>query len=258
MENNVVNFVENQTSSEIVLAVVNNQVVVSSRQVAERFGKEHRNVLSSIRDILAAENSATKFFQEDWVEYRGQKFPVYLMNRDGFTLLAMSFTGKEAMQWKLKYIAKFNEMEQQLHKPEPMTFLEVVAANAKALVEQDRKLKAIDQKVDGIRDIVALNHIDWRKDSQQLIAKMSMVLAGDYSQVPNLHAESYKLLNTRMGVDVKARLNNKRRRMAEEGVCKSKRDKLNILDVIADDKKLIEGYTAIIKEMAIRYGASVA
>lgn len=49
--------------SELV-SIVNNQAVVSSRQVAEHFGKEHKNVLASIRDILVAENSATKFFLE--------------------------------------------------------------------------------------------------------------------------------------------------------------------------------------------------
>lgn len=100
---------------ENLVEIKNNQVVVSSRQVAEKFGKEHRNVLANIREILGAENSAVKFFKEDSVEYRGQKFPVYIMNRDGFTLLAMGFTGKEALQWKMKYITAFNEMEKQLN-----------------------------------------------------------------------------------------------------------------------------------------------
>ena len=68
-----------------LVKIKNNQVVVSSRQVAEKFGKEHRNVLASIREILVAENSADKFYQETTHEYRGQKFPEYLMNRDGFT-----------------------------------------------------------------------------------------------------------------------------------------------------------------------------
>lgn len=68
--------------------------------------------------------------------------------------------------------------------------------------------------------------------------------------------ESYKLLEQRMGVSLNTRLINKRRRMADEGICKSKRDKLNQLDVIADDKKLIEGYIAVIKDMAIKYGVA--
>lgn len=97
-----------------LVVISNNQIVVSSKDIAEHFGKEHKNVLQNIRDILVAENSATKFFQETSTVYRGQQFPFYLMNRDGFSLLAMGFTGKKALQWKLKYIEAFNEMEETL------------------------------------------------------------------------------------------------------------------------------------------------
>ena len=61
--------------------------------------------------ILAAENSATKFFRESTFENRGKHYPEYIMNRDGFSLLVMGFTGKEAMTWKIRYIQAFNEME---------------------------------------------------------------------------------------------------------------------------------------------------
>ena len=64
------------------------------------------------------------------------------------------------------------------------------------------------------------------------------------------------MASNKMRCNIKQRLTNKRRRMADEGVCKSRRDKLNYLDVIADDKKLIEGYTAIVKELAIKYGVA--
>lgn len=113
-----------------LVKVRNNQVVVSSRQVAEKFGKLHKDVLENIRNILVAENSATKFYQETTHEYRGQKFPEYLMNRDGFTLLAMGFTGKEALQWKMKYIAAFNEMEAQLN-GKPVSLLKEKEIEAK-------------------------------------------------------------------------------------------------------------------------------
>ncbi len=113
-----------------LVEVKNNQVVVSSRKVAEHFGKYHKDVLDSVREILAAENSAAKFFQETTYENRGKQYPEYLMNRDGFTLLAMSFTGKEAMQWKLKYIEAFNSMEKELSsksvkQPNPLKALEL-------------------------------------------------------------------------------------------------------------------------------------
>lgn len=97
-----------------LVVINNNQIVVSSKDLAEHFGKAHKDVLENIRNILVAENSATKFFQETSSVYRGQHFPFYLMNRDGFSLLAMGFTGKKALQWKLKYIEAFNEMEETL------------------------------------------------------------------------------------------------------------------------------------------------
>lgn len=91
--------------NEINLIVENNQVVVSSRQIAETFNKDHKHVMESIRN-LTVENSAVKkyFFQSTYINNRGREYPMFLMNRDGFTLLAMGFNGKEALQWKLKYI----------------------------------------------------------------------------------------------------------------------------------------------------------
>lgn len=125
-------------------------------------------------------------------------------------------------------------------------------------IEQKRqaeKLDEIDGKVDSIKDVVALNPNDWRKDTSKLLNKMASNLGG-YEHIKPLREESYESLDDRMGVSLNTRLTNKRRRMADEGVRKSKRDKLNPLDVIADDKKLIEGYVAIIKEMAVRYRVS--
>lgn len=97
-----------------LVVIQNNQIVVSSKDIAEHFGKDHKHVLESIREILVAENTATKFYQETTHQNRGKDYKAYLMNRDGFSLLAMGFTGKKALQWKLKYIEAFNEMEETL------------------------------------------------------------------------------------------------------------------------------------------------
>ena len=101
-----------------LVSINNNQVVVSSRQVADNFGKQHKDVLESIRGILAAENSATKFFYESTFTNRGKQYPEYLLNRDGFSLLVMGFTGEKALEWKVKYINAFNAMEQKLRNKE--------------------------------------------------------------------------------------------------------------------------------------------
>jgi Rha family phage regulatory protein len=130
-----------------LVQIVNNQIVVSSRQVAEHFEKEHRNVLASIKEILAAENSATKFFQESAFENRGKSYPEYLMNRDGFSLLVMGFTGKEALTWKLKYIQAFNEMEQKLKGTQAQPADQIKAFRAQAMLNNSvtRKAKAVMQ-----------------------------------------------------------------------------------------------------------------
>lgn len=88
----------------------NKQAVTTSLRVAEVFGKDHKHVLETISN-LAAEKSAAKFFAEATYDNRGKQYPMYYMNRDGFTLLAMGFTGKKALQFKIKYIQAFNSME---------------------------------------------------------------------------------------------------------------------------------------------------
>ncbi|SJW48538.1 phage anti-repressor [Clostridioides difficile] len=110
-------------------------------------------------------------------------------------------------------------------------------------------------EVKTIKEVVSLNATDWRKDTQQLIAKIAKKQGG-FEHINLFRRESYELLNNRFGVDLNRRLINKRRKMAEEGVSESKREKVNNLDVIQDDKKLIEGYVAIVKDMALKYGIS--
>ena len=244
-----------------------NQLVVDSRDVAEMLEKDHKRLLRDIQgylEILGQSNfGLTDFFIEStYISGQNKTLPCYLITKKGCDMVANKMTGEKGILFTARYIEKFYEMEEQLHKP--MSQLEIIAANATALVEQEKQLKAITerqdkqaQEIQGIREVVALNPNDWRKDTNGLVNKMALSIGG-YENVKPIRNESYKLLDERMGVDLACRLTNKRRRMADEGVCKSKRDKLNQLDVIADDKKLIEGYLAIIKEMAIKYGVSCA
>ena len=89
------------------------KLVTTSLKVAEVFEKDHKNVLQSIEN-LAAEKSAAKFFRESTYSSRGKEYPMYEMDRDGFSLLVMGFTGEKALQWKIKYIEAFNAMESEL------------------------------------------------------------------------------------------------------------------------------------------------
>lgn len=121
--------------------------------------------------------------------------------------------------------------------------------------EHDQKLEQLDSKVDSIKEVVALRPNAWRKESGNIINKIAQSLGG-FEHINVIRSESYKILEERMHVALNVRLANKKKTNALNGLCKSKIDKLNQLDVIADDPKLIEGYIAIIKEMAIKYGIS--
>lgn len=121
--------------------------------------------------------------------------------------------------------------------------------------EQQKQLADVKSDLQGIRNVVALDSTSWRDETGKIIRKIGNEL-GSGSAYQEVLREAYQLLEKRMGVNLKQRLANKRRRMADEGVCKSRRDKLNNLDIIAEDKKLIEGYVAIVKELAIKYGVA--
>lgn len=123
--------------------------------------------------------------------------------------------------------------------------------------EQDRAIAEVNQRVDEIKDVVALNPRSWREEARKLIVKIAQSMGGN-EYIRDVQAEIFGLVDERAGVSLATRLTNKRRRMADEGVCKSKRDKLNKVDVIADDKKLIEIYLAVVKEMAVQRGAKIA
>lgn len=103
----------------------NDEPVCSSLQVAEKFGKEHRNVLQNV-DNLIAENLAVKsmFKLSSYKADNGQSYRQFYMNRDGFSLLVMGFTGKKALDWKLQYIKAFNQMEKFIREKQTQTWIE--------------------------------------------------------------------------------------------------------------------------------------
>lgn len=109
------------------------------------------------------------------------------------------------------------------------------------------------EEIKVMREAVTLSPNQWRKDTATLINKIANKLGG-FQHIEPIRKEAYKLLNDNYGVDINRRLLNKKKNMALEGCSKSKIYKTNYLDVIADDKKLINGYIHIISKMAIKYG----
>lgn len=105
---------------EELVYLKNNEAVCDSLQVAERFGKRHDKLVSEIERMYgdlerlgSPQNGGHPMFQKTYYIHpqNNQKYPKYIMNRDGFSLLVMGFTGKKALEWKLQYIEAFNKME---------------------------------------------------------------------------------------------------------------------------------------------------
>lgn len=133
--------------NDIILSKQNGEPVASSRQIAESFGKEHKHVLRDIENLIGGESKiglSSMFFKSEYISAQNKKLPEYLMNRDGFSLLVMGFTGKEALEWKLKYIQAFNEMEKQLAQRPQLSRSELMA---QALIAAHEELEHKDRQI---------------------------------------------------------------------------------------------------------------
>lgn len=143
--------------------VFNNKgrAITNSLLVANTFGRKHKHVLEAIRDLIkgSAEISANHLFEESTYtdEQNGRTYPMFIMGRDGFTLLAMGFTGKKALAFKLSFISAFNKMEEYIKNGQqfqvPTSFREalILAAEQQAKIEEQQKL--IDAKEEQVSEL---------------------------------------------------------------------------------------------------------
>lgn len=117
----------------------NGQLVVTSRQIAEDFEKEHNDTKKRIRELVKdmGEISHNYFILSDYTDSMNRKQEEYLLTRDGFSLLVMGFTGPKALEWKLKYIESFNKMEKVI-KEAPLSMEDMMIKQ----LEEQKKIKA--------------------------------------------------------------------------------------------------------------------
>lgn len=161
------------------------QAVTTSLQVAEVFGKEHKNVLRDISNLnLDRLNFEHMFMESTEPDLYGRDRRIYYMNRDGFTLLAMGFTGKKALDFKIKYIEAFNNMEKAIKEEriqlpsDPMKVLELIFEANK---NTDKKVERIDKDVKYLKDNQRLDQTEYSYISRKVSNKVN-----EYSQVHGL------------------------------------------------------------------------
>lgn len=246
---------------EIMVLTDNAQLVVSSREVAENFSKDHKHVLESIK-TMTAQNSALlpMFHLTEYTSVQNKKLPMYLMNRDGFSLLAMGFTGKAALEWKIKYIAAFNAMEQQLSQKQPD--LSELSPELRCLIrlEQQQKQQAqelvrLNQRLDQLQGTGAFGTGGWRRESARIIARIAQTRGGaQYG--PHIYQAAYTLLEEREHSSLTALLETLRSEQRQQGMSKTRAGRLTKMDAIAANPDSVERWLKILHEMEVRYCAA--
>jgi len=101
------------------ISFINDQLTVTSKQIAEDFGKAHKHVIRDIEQSQVSDNfRKTNFGLSEYrIEGQSRKYKQYLLTRDGFTMIAMGYKGKKAIQFKENYITAFNQMAEALAQP---------------------------------------------------------------------------------------------------------------------------------------------
>ena len=200
--------------TDLVFKGRNDQVLTNSLLVAEKFGKEHKHVLDVIRELIqgCAETSADPMFVETIYvnEQNRQEYPMFVMNRDGFTLLAMGFTGKKALKFKLDYIAAFNAMERSLKEIKtPQTYAEALRRLADEVEAKEQIQYQLEQKTEQLDESKewysikrwAKEHnmnwrcINWRRMkalSYGLGYEIKKIFDANYGQVNIYHINVFK------------------------------------------------------------------
>ena len=247
IENELVPVYETSTGEKVVYGSELHEVLGVKSRYREWIDRR-------LLDIDAVENE--DFQAAEFSAPSGQTKKDHIIKLDAAKEMAMlerNEKGKQVRRYFIRVEKKYKAASLATQELSPQ--LQVMINLEIERKRQAEKLEHVEERIESIREVVAIDTTSWRDDTGRILRKIGME-CGDSKSYQDVRAESYQLLEKRMGVNVKQRLTNKRRRMADEGVCKSRRDKLNYLDVIADDKKLIEGYTAIVKELAIKYGVA--
>ena len=158
-----------------LVVMKNKQAITTSLKVAETFEKNHRDVLRAIDNLKKdVRNFAQMFEETKEPDSYGRPRRVIYMNRDGFTLLAMGFTGDKALQFKLKYIEAFNKMEQMIKEQAlPQTPEEKLALTMQVTGRLDKRVTKVENT---LHDIQEKAEVDESQRYQLLQARKHRVI----------------------------------------------------------------------------------
>lgn len=168
--------------------LVNESLKTTSRIIAEKFGKEHKNVMRDIRNVIDAnpEWGVLNFAHTPYVDpQNGQTYQMYEMTRDGYSMLVMGFTGKKAMEWKIKFLEAFNAMEQRIKDGGGFQLPQSFGEALRLAADQAEQIEAMRPKIEALGRLEA-------SEGSQLPSVVAKVLSMPQNRFfKELHAKNW-------------------------------------------------------------------
>lgn len=177
MTNETVKF-EGQGENNGLVFIDNNQTITTSKLVAYAFEKQHKHVLRDIEKLKKDMPNFGPMFMEStaWDSY-GREQKIYLINKDGFLLLAMGFTGSKALKFKAAFIEAFNEMQKRLEQPKPLTAREQMNLIMEVSEETAQRVDKLEEKVQTLQTSITIDYTQ-QKQIQVLVNKKVLEALG--------------------------------------------------------------------------------
>ena len=255
------------------------EYVVDSREVAEMLGKEHPKLLRDIKvymEYLEKSNFGLCdfFIESSYTDSNNRQRPCYLLTKQGCEMVANKMTGKKGILFTATYVQAFNDMEQALKGNVSSAML----GTLKRLEQMQSDIKDMEWKMLGLRawnedlneglltlqeevdekfeklEVIykVVNNSEWRENTDNLL-KFTANSLGNIKCIGMLRREVYDLMEKRLGINFNDRIARKGKRMALEGVCKSKIDKVNPMTIITEDKRLIDSYVSAVRDVCASF-----
>ena len=259
------------------LTIINHGGVdaIESRLVADAIDKSHAHLMRDIAGYIANMEEVgepnfglssrelkiqpTDFFiPSTYISEQNKELPCYLLTKKGCDMVANKMTGKKGVLFTAAYVTAFESMREHIQ-TEYTGLSPQLQLLINMEVEQKRQAAALVQvnnRMDNISEIVSLDANAWRDKTKSIIVKIADKWGGA-AYIQEVHKELYRLLEQSARVNLKRRLDNRKSRMLTEGASKTAIHKVNNLDIIADDPKLVPIYLDLVKRMAIKHEIGV-
>lgn len=242
--------------------------VVDSREVAQSVEIRHADLLEKLNtysDFLANGNfrSLDFFVPSVYVDAQGKTRPCYLLTKKGCDMVANKMTGEKGVLFTAAYVTAFEKMREALTEKKPMTQAELILAQSRLMVEQERRLTALESRFDraegtmqktmNIFSAPACEADDW---CEKMNHEINTIVEQYGLNHQTFRSELYTQVEQEAGVDIGVRQKRRRNRMKENGATTTECKNVSKLSIVGSDKKLRAIFESVLRRRAAKFLSS--